>query len=1029
MDRARFTRASRRYYRNRLTLLGIAGFLASALICANLLVGHSVRESIKAYNLNKIGKATHLIISQTPFINDLEKRIISDSNIEAAAYLQLPLISASGIQNPDSPLSVTGIDTYFLSFFSDDKTPGDSPDEGELWLNKMAADYLDVKPGDPLTLRIAHISTGEIVEPAARGIHGYSDREFTVSRILEESSIASFQTEITQRPSRLIFANRDELGQIARIPGRANRVLIRSDNESFQFPPDILSLEDPGLKLHEDDSKHVVLTSDAHFIPSYIQKALSSLDSEHVHASFLHSAEAKAGSRFYLFFVSSPDKQNIISPLLAQTTGAKPGDTIILKYYKFSEDDGKLTIGEYPVIIDSIGNEALFLKRSSDIPDFPGLDEGASCRDWDSSLPIDFSQITPAIEEDWERHGKRPHIILNTGAAKTISPDPVLIRFEKTITSAMVRNEFSNHVSIDDAGIAVTPIREELVKASRGSVDFAMLFLSMSFFLIAALLFIHAVLAIQFINARKGEAGLLRTTGYSVTKLRKLYTREILLPVLISSITGSLFGIFLVRILLSLLRSIWYGAVNTDALYLFIAPWIVPASFIAGSVPVLLLSAIVIKKRLINFSMRDINLPVPTVSKRNTRILFLLSILLFVAAAILFFTALTYQSLQSTLFFISGLLLLLSLATAAALSFLCREPRDRAVIVVLTISFFIVTAVSANRLVITFDPEQSSSPTGGKHFIINTNIPVPADRIPDREEKMIPFTVFGEESANCLNLNALDTPGILGVDTKLMDAEDIFTLSDGDGKKLKWKTLANLRDDGAIPAAIDASVLQWGLKKNLNNTLIYRGKDGKKRRVVLTALANDTCLQGRIYMDHKLLYSNFNSPSGAGIFLAGTGGSAEERRLLQRLFNDWGAHVRPSTETLREFMHLQNTYLRIFQTLSTLALLLGLAGLALLIRSGNNDDSRRIILMRSLGFSQMALKHVHFIHYSRLLFISAIISLVSVLPVLYPLLATGNIHSALIPILQIYGIIIICGLVIIRIFGLKINHTVTYENL
>ncbi len=1007
-------RASRRFYARKLIILGAAGFLASALISADFLAGDSVRKSIAAHNLGKIGSATHLLAASTPFLADLDRRIEANAKgVRAASILELPLISATSGGITERGLTVSGIDGGFLSFYKDHTFAATCPHRGELWLNKNSAALLGCTDGERVVLRIPRASSGEVLQPAARGLPEFSDREFTITRILEDTGPGRFQIEITQRPPLLFYVNRDELGELSGVAGRANRVLIEAAGE-FILPKATIRPGDAGLTL-SPSPQGVLLRSAAYFIsPSILGAAREAIPGgEAIYSSFLYTAESGDGIRPYLFFVSSDgDTQVKVSPLLARETGAGPGKELTLDYFVFSNDDGSLTRRKKRISVDAIATDAELLSRRDEVPGFPGLDEGRSCREWESSLPIDLSLVSDSVEADWKRHGKRPLLILDSESARAISPDPVIYRAPSEFSLRSVEDALAAKLDAQSIGARIVPLRDELIAASRGSVDFSALFIAMSFFLIAAMLFMHAVAALQFIGSRRTEAGVLRAIGFHTTKMQLHYLREILPFIIIPGAAGSVAGIALVHLLLAALRTVWYGIVHTDALSLFVAPRLIVIAFIAGTLPVIVVSSLVIHSRLQRMSAKEIALAVPGISRKKKILLSLCSLACLLTCITTALAATRFRSVESALFFLSGTFLL-----GAALSFIllvrARTPlRDRAILIVTAVSLFITASVSANRRLMNFDPAQSKSPTGGRTFIVETASGIPDDRFPATGRMLIPFTVYGKERANCLNLNDLRRPGILGFDGEIMDREKIFTLKSPRGEEIAWKSLSSPLADGSIPAAVDASVLQWSLKLSPGDRIVYRISASKQISFTIIAITNNTCLQGMLYADRKLLYNNFKI-SDSSVFLAGSEASERERRYLGRLFAPWGGSIRSTTAALSLFMELENTYLRIFQTMSMLAFIPGFIGLALLVRSSQIDDAAQRRLMTALGFSRRTLRAIFLQRNAGLLAVAAALSAAAALLSALPLIRGGYIGDILKILAFFYGAALATGTILI----------------
>ena len=83
-----------------------------------------------------------------------------------------------------------------------------------------------------------------------------------------------------------------------------------------------------------------------------------------------------------------------------------------------------------------------------------------------------------------------------------------------------------SHLNPDQAGLVFQPVKEQSLKASNGSTDFAGLFLGFSFFLIAAALLLVGLLFRLNLDRRASEFGLLTAVGYRPWAIRRLLLGE-----------------------------------------------------------------------------------------------------------------------------------------------------------------------------------------------------------------------------------------------------------------------------------------------------------------------------------------------------------------------------------------------------------------------------------------------------------------------------------------------------------------------
>ena len=140
------TRASLRYYAgtNALVVLGVA--VAVAVLAGALLVGASVRESLKQIALGRLG-ATDVVVSSPTFF----RRALADE-------IGAPLIVAAGaVSHEESKRSagrvmVYGIDDRFGAFHG---VQGLSITGRDALVSEALAAELGAKAGDTITLRVA----------------------------------------------------------------------------------------------------------------------------------------------------------------------------------------------------------------------------------------------------------------------------------------------------------------------------------------------------------------------------------------------------------------------------------------------------------------------------------------------------------------------------------------------------------------------------------------------------------------------------------------------------------------------------------------------------------------------------------------------------------------------------------------------------------------------------------------------------------------------------------------------------------
>jgi hypothetical protein len=222
------------------------------------------------------------------------------------------------------------------------------------------------------------------------------------------------------------------------------------------------------------------------------------------------------------------------------------------------------------------------------------------------------------------------------------------------------------------------------------------------------------------------------------------------------------------------------------------------------------------------------------------------------------------------------------------------------------------------------------------------------------------------DDASCLNLNRARRPRLLGVDPRAFAERGAFTFAKtapGLGGENPWLALSAGSDDGTVPGIADQTVITWGLGLSVGDTLEYRDERGRRFRVRLVAGLANSVFQGNVLIAREAFTERFPSVAGSRVFLveslparAGVVGPALSEALV-----DAGLDLQPAAERLALFHRVENTYLNIFLLLGGLALVLGNAGMAVVVLRNALERRRELALFRALGFTRRALRRMLFV--------------------------------------------------------------------
>jgi ABC-type antimicrobial peptide transport system permease subunit len=234
-------------------------------------------------------------------------------------------------------------------------------------------------------------------------------------------------------------------------------------------------------------------------------------------------------------------------------------------------------------------------------------------------------------------------------------------------------------------------------------------------------------------------------------------------------------------------------------------------------------------------------------------------------------------------------------------------------------------------------------------------------------------------------------PRLLGVDPRFLRDRGAFLFTQSvdktDARDI-WGLLDRQEPDGTIPVIGDVNTVVWSLDKKLGDTLSYTDGQGKTVHLRIVALLANSVLQGSLILSESHFTRLFPSHSGYQVFLidAPSKVAPTVSATLTRGLEDVGLSVTPTAERLAAFNTVENTYLSIFAALGGLGLLLGSAGLGVIVLRNVLERRGELALLRAVGLNHRALHRLVFSEHALLLSLGLLVgtasALVAVLPAL-----------------------------------------------
>jgi putative ABC transport system permease protein len=615
--------------------------------------------------------------------------------------------------------------------------------------------------------------------------------------------------------------------------------------------------------------------------------------------------------------------------------------------------------------------------------------------------------------------------------------------FRTNLESTLLRS-----IDPTSLGLRFEPVRAQALAASSQSQDFGGLFLGFSFFLILAALILMALLFQFGLEQRLTEIGTMLALGFTPSRVRRLFLFEGISIAFLGGALGVIGGLGYAQAMLAGLTTIWRDAVGTSALRFHVTPLSLGIGLFA-SVLVCAITIWFVLRKQARRPARELLSEGGELLVHNSKFKVQSSKALWVALSstmgavglIGWALASGASSSAGTFFGAGSLLLIAGLAGVSVLLTMldqsdwsrrltvpalgvrgCTRRRSRtlASVALLACGSFLIVAVGANRLDAGRDATKRSSGTGGFALFGEATLPVLRDlnTTEGREfynldedamtgVSVVPFRVRDGDEASCLNLNRAQNPRLLGVKPELLAERGAFTfakLADGVTPEKPWLALKRgefypkkgqpLAGD-EVAAIGDAQSIQWALGKKIGDTINYTDERGRSFKVKIVGAVANSILQGSLIIDEAAFVERFPGEAGHRMFLMDVTSKdaasvTNVSATLSRALQDVGLELTSTTQRMAAFNAVQNTYLNTFQVLGGLGLLLGSAGLGVVVLRNVLERRGELGLLRAVGFRRRSLRWLVLSEHGGILAVGLAVGMISALASILPvLLAPG----------------------------------------
>lgn len=1013
--------SARHYWRGHLGLL-FGTFLAATILTGSMLVGDSVRASLRRVAELRLGKVEGGVLGGDRWFTESLAR----KNKSAPVIIATGSASAANGKVRVNGTQVLGVDEAFWKLSTRGKAI--RFDKSAVAINEPLARKLGVKAGDTVLVRLERPSAISRDAPLSGSTNQDVSLRRTIAAVLSAEDFGTFQLVASQIPPDTVFVNLADLQNQLEMDGRVNVLLspqfsvLRADFEKHR------TLEDFALRLKRvaGEKKEWEISTSRVFLDRGLAEKLFEFKGARGVLTYLVNGitSAKGGTPYSMVTAlgRGKDDEITITQWLADDQQLAVGDELTVKYFvvglgrELKQQEAKFKVaGILPMDHPQV--------TKAWTPEFPGVSDVDNCRDWEPGIPMDMKAIRDKDEEYWDEHKGTPKGFITLAAGQKLWANRfgnlTAVRLpDEGQTAEAKSNALALRLSLSNIGLVPRDFKGEAGAAAQGSVDFGGLFIGLSMFLIAAALVFAALLFLFTLERRAAQIGLLMAVGWTRGMVRRAWLMEAGVIALAGIALGVVGGIAYTQTALHGLSNVWHGATQGLPL-VFSAGFGTIFNAALATLVVVLLTLLWASRKLFKIAPRDLlagswsgDLTPVVAVKEKSKIMLVLAVLAFALLGAGFF--MKNPEAVAGMFFGSGMLLMIaglmwlrgwmrrdggvmarSLWQIGSRNISRRPSRSLAVIGMMAGGIFLVVAVNAFRMS-AGDETQRSSGTGGFALVGESSLPVYEDLNSKTgweafglDEKLMPqarvvsFRVKDGDDASCLNLNRAQKPLLVGVDPAKLAGS--FAFASGSWDKLS--------DSSCVPAIADQATAMWGLGKGVGDVLDYQDASGNTFQVKIVGLLAGSVLQGKMLISEQAFLAKYPDAAGYRFFLidAPRERSDEMAAHLTRQLEQRGLALEPARQRLELFLSVQNTYIGIFTVLGGLGVLLGTAGIGVLIARHVLERRGELGLMQALGFQAGALRGMILGEHSVLLVLGLVLGVITAsLAVIPQLLHSGG---------------------------------------
>jgi hypothetical protein len=637
MTPGRLLLASLRHYR-RSHLAVVVGVATSvAALAGALLVGESVRASLRALALERLGRADLALLApgfvRETLGDDLREQAVFRDSFEDLAPLVVvdAAVAHESSGRRAGSVSLFGVDARFWRLHGQQ----DPELRGRRALSSPAlADELGYEAGDTLLVRVRR--AGDVPGSSLFGRRDASGRTLRLRAegVRPVAQLGEFSLRPNQQAQRALFVPLEQLQRALDESGRVNAFLLAAGDAVSPARAGELfrealrgawSLEDVGIGVRALEERgalslesRTAMLDDATVAVG--RAAARAVGGESAGVLTYLANTIRAGSRTIPYsLVSGLEPAQLRELAGGEAGGPHPivlnrwaaedlqvggGDEVLLDYFVW-EEEGRLRTERAAFEVAAVTELRGIAADPELAPEYPGITESESLSDWDPPFPIDLGRVRDEDEEYWREHRTTPKAFVSLADAQSLWRH----RQGRLTSLRIYPGEGAGHDDLARSfaaelrerldpfgqGFSLEELRAQALAASRGTTDFGQYFGYFSFFVIAAALLLAALFFRLGAEQRLVELGTLSALGFSAGDLRRTVLAEGGALAALGGLLGAVGAWLYAELMLLGLRTIWVDAVGTERLRVALTPGALLGGASAGVLCALLSLALTVR--------------------------------------------------------------------------------------------------------------------------------------------------------------------------------------------------------------------------------------------------------------------------------------------------------------------------------------------------------------------------------------------------------------------------------------------------